>query len=63
MYQAAGPSKKSKPASAPSGKSKKAQDTKETIETELSVSLPVWHIQYIGKWLLFIFEQSVTLLS
>uniref|UniRef100_A0A8C1UGL0 Cytoskeleton associated protein 5 n=1 Tax=Cyprinus carpio TaxID=7962 RepID=A0A8C1UGL0_CYPCA len=34
--QAAGPPKKGKPASAPSAKSKKASDTKETIETELS---------------------------
>uniref|UniRef100_A0A8C1CN02 Cytoskeleton associated protein 5 n=1 Tax=Cyprinus carpio carpio TaxID=630221 RepID=A0A8C1CN02_CYPCA len=34
--QAAGPPKKGKPASAPSAKSKKASDTKETVETELS---------------------------
>uniref|UniRef100_A0A8C2K8L1 Cytoskeleton associated protein 5 n=1 Tax=Cyprinus carpio TaxID=7962 RepID=A0A8C2K8L1_CYPCA len=33
---AAGPPKKGKPASAPSAKSKKASDTKETVETELS---------------------------
>uniref|UniRef100_A0A8C0YDW3 Cytoskeleton associated protein 5 n=2 Tax=Cyprinus carpio TaxID=7962 RepID=A0A8C0YDW3_CYPCA len=34
--KAAGPPKKGKPASAPSAKSKKASDTKETVETELS---------------------------
>lgn len=37
--QAAGPPKKGKPASAPSAKSKKASDTKEIVEMELSVCL------------------------
>ncbi|XP_051545492.1 cytoskeleton-associated protein 5-like isoform X2 [Myxocyprinus asiaticus] len=37
--KAAGPPKKGKPASAPSGKSKKAPDTKEIVETELSLEV------------------------
>lgn len=35
----AGPSKKSKPTSGPGGKAKKTSDSKETVESELSVSL------------------------
>lgn len=42
--QAAGPPKKGKPASAPSAKSKKAPDTKEVVETELSVCLDTFNI-------------------
>lgn len=55
MYQASGPPKKGKPASAPSGKSKKAPEMKETIETELSVSLQFKH------WHIRIFENGVLL--
>lgn len=40
--QAAGPPKKGKPASAQSAKSKKAPDTKEIVETELSVRLQLY---------------------
>lgn len=38
ISQAAGPPKKSKPTTAAGGKSKKAPETREVAETELSVS-------------------------
>ena len=39
VLQSSGPPKKGKPASAPAGKGKKGLETKEVIETELSVSM------------------------